>query len=393
VINCYTVFVGLSKAKIRFLILIQPVFLNTMGRSKSTLDKKRPTKEFTSMLHDLEMIERIAPDMMQVVESRYRVLRNIYWMQPVGRRTLAQKINVSERTLRTETDFLKQLNLINSNKSGMSLTAEGLQVYEGLEKFMAEYSGTRVKERELSNKLGIARCIIVAGDSDEEKKVLEKFGPIVSDLLANKLPDGENTIAVMGGTTMETVAENMEKLATPNRHVLFVPARGGVGETVQIQANSISGVMAEKTSGDFKPLYVPEQVSPETYEYLLHEPSVQSVLKLIENANGVIHSIGDALHMAERRGMSEEDMKMLEEKKAIAESFGYFFNEQGEVVHKIPRIGLQLKDLQHIPYVIAIAGGKSKAKVIEAYIKNAPEQTWLLTDEGAANQILKEETL
>ena len=142
------------------------------------------------MLHDLEMIERIAPDMMQVVESRYRVLRNIYWMQPVGRRTLAQKINVSERTLRTETDFLKQLNLINSNKSGMSLTAEGLQVYEGLEKFMAEYSGTRVKERELSNKLGIARCIIVAGDSDQEKKVLEKFGPIVSDLLANKLPDG-----------------------------------------------------------------------------------------------------------------------------------------------------------------------------------------------------------
>lgn len=60
---------------------------------------------------------------------------------------------------------------------------------------------------------------------------------------------------------------------------------------------------------------MPEQVSPETYEYLLHEPSVQSVLKLIENANGVIHSIGDALHMAERRGMSEEDMKMLEEKK------------------------------------------------------------------------------
>ncbi|MBO0477248.1 SorC family transcriptional regulator [Vagococcus sp. DIV0080] len=345
------------------------------------------------MLHDLEMIERIAPDMMQVVESRYRILRNIYWMQPVGRRTLAQKLNISERSLRTETDFLKHLTLIDANKSGMSLTSEGLEIYEGLEQFMAEYSGTGVKERELAKKLGIARCIIVAGDSDQEKKVLEKFGPIVSDLLANKLPDGDNTIAVMGGTTMGTVAQTMGNLETSNRHVLFVPARGGVGETINIQANSISGMMAEKTGGDFKPLYVPEQVSPETYEYLLHEPSVQSVLKLIENANGVIHSIGEAHHMAIRRAMSDDDLEMLEDRKAVAESFGYFFNEQGEVVYKIPRIGLQLKDLQHIPYVIAIAGGSSKAKVIEAYIKNAPKQTWLLTDEGAANQILKEETL
>ena len=345
------------------------------------------------MPQELEMLERIAPDMMQLVEGRYRLLRNIYWMQPVGRRTLAQKMNVSERSLRTETDFLKHLNFINANKSGMSLTTEGLEVYEGLEKFMAEYSGTGVKERELSNRLGIARCIIVAGDSDQEEKVLEKFGPIISDVLVTKLPDGNNVIAVMGGTTMETVAQNMEKLETPNRHNLFVPARGGVGETINIQANSISGVMADKTGGDFKPLYVPEQVSPETYEYLLHEPSVQSVLKLIENANCVIHSIGEALHMANRRAMSEDVLKMLKEKRAVAESFGYFFDEEGQVVYKIPRIGLQLKDLKNIPYVFAVAGGKSKAKVIEAYIKNAPEQTWLITDEGAANEILKEATL
>ena len=345
------------------------------------------------MIHDLEMIERIAPDMMQTVGSRYRILRTIYWMQPVGRRTLAQKMDISERTLRTETDLLKHLNLINANKSGMSLTSEGFEVYEGLEKFMAVYSGNRVKERELATKLGIARCIIVAGDSEQEVKVLERFGPIVSDILVAKLPDGDNTIAVMGGTTMGTVARTMEKVETDSRHVLFVPARGGVGETINIQANSISGMMAEKTGGDFKPLYVPEQVSPETYEYLLHEPSVQSVLKLIENANCVIHSIGEAMHMAKRRSMSDDDLNMLEEEKAVAESFGYFFNQQGEVVHKIPRIGLQLKDLKTIPYVIAVAGGESKANVIEAYIKNAPEQTWLITDEGAANQILKEATL
>ncbi|MGX7025891.1 sugar-binding transcriptional regulator [Vagococcus hydrophili] len=345
------------------------------------------------MLHDLEMIERIAPDMMQTVEKRFRILRNIYWMQPVGRRTLAQKINVTERILRTETDLLKQLNLIDASKSGMTLTKNGLQVYEGLEKFMAEYSGTRVKERELSKQLGIARCIIVPGDSDLEEKVLESFGTIVSDVLATQLPDGENTIAVMGGTTMETVALNMQELETDKRHNLFVPARGGVGETINIQANSISGMMAEKSGGDFRVLYVPEQVSPETYEILLHEPTVQRVLNLISNSNCVIHSIGRALHMAKRRGMGSKELAMLTNEGAVAESFGYFFDEDGEVVYKIPRIGLQLKDLKHIPYVLAVAGGRSKAKAVEAYIKNAPKQTWLITDEGVANQILKEVTL
>ena len=69
-------------------------------------------KGVCSMPQELEMLERIAPDMMQLVEGRYRLLRNIYWMQPVGRRTLAQKMNVSERSLRTETDFLKHLNFI-----------------------------------------------------------------------------------------------------------------------------------------------------------------------------------------------------------------------------------------------------------------------------------------
>ncbi len=345
------------------------------------------------MFRDLEMIEKIAPDMMQTVERRFRILRNIYWMQPVGRRTLAQKVNETERSLRTETDFLKQLNFINASKSGMALTEEGLQVYKGLEFFMAEYSGTRVKERELSIKLGIDRCIIVAGDSDEEEKVLESFGTIISDCLDNELPDGENIIAVMGGTTMKTVAQNMGNLETPNRHNLFVPARGGVGETINIQANSISGMMAEKSGGDFRVLYVPEQVSPETYESLLHEPTVQRVLKLISEANCVIHSIGEALHMARRRGMSSGELDMLTKNRAVAESFGYFFDEDGEVTYKIPRIGLQLKDLKEIPYVLAVAGGKSKAKAIEAYIKNAPSQTWLITDEGAANQILKGATL
>lgn len=56
---------------------------------------------------------------------------------------------------------------------------------------------------------------------------------------------------------------------------------------------------------------------------------------------------------------------------------------------RIPRIGLQLEDLDKIPHVFAIAAGASKAAAIVAYMHHAPKQTWLITDEGASNLVLK----
>lgn len=311
----------------------------------------------------------------------------------IGRRSLSETMGITERVLRTETDVLKQLNLIEPSKSGMTLTERGLEVYQGLELVMNQLLGMHQIEKEMTQYFGIQRCIVVAGDSDIQKKVLSDFGDVLTNTLNLLLPNGENTIAVMGGTTMAMVAENMGSLETEKRHNLFVPARGGIGEAVSVQANSISAVMANKTGGNYRALYVPEQLSRETYNSLLQEPSIQEVLTLISHANCVVHSIGRALHMAARRKMSDDEMVMLKQKNAVAESFGYFFDEEGKVVYKIPRIGLQLKNLQEIPYVVAIAGGKTKAKAIRAYMKNAPKQTWLITDEAAANEILKGVTL
>ena len=93
--------------------------------------------------------------------------------------------------------------------------------------------------------------------------------------------------------------------------------------------------------------------------------------------------------MAARRKMTEKELVMLKQANAVAESFGYFSMKKGEVVYKVPRIGIELQDLAKVPIIMAIAGGKSKPKQFEAYMKNAPKQTWLITDEAAANEILK----
>ena len=69
------------------------------------------------MLKEFKMIEAVAPDMLDVLQERFQILRNIYWMQPIGRRSLSETMGITERVLRTETDVLKRLNLIEPSKA------------------------------------------------------------------------------------------------------------------------------------------------------------------------------------------------------------------------------------------------------------------------------------
>jgi central glycolytic genes regulator len=341
------------------------------------------------MQFELQMLEMVAPDVLDTVEQRFKVLRQIYWMQPVGRRALSENLGLSERVLRTETEFLRSLGLVNSSTNGMTLSEKGNQVYDSLQGTMESVLGMRQIEKELRNYFSNAHCIVVAGDCDQQEKVLEEFSQKLTESLDVLLPDGENIIACMGGTTMAGVASHIGKLNRTERKNVFVPARGGIGEAVSVQANSVVAEMATRSGGTYRTLYVPEQISSETYQMLIKEPAVEEVVELIRKTNCVVHSVGRALHMAARRKMSEEDIVKLKSKGAVAESFGYFFNEEGQTVYKAPRIGIQLEQLMEIPFIIAVAGGKSKAKAIKAYMKNAPQQTWLITDEAVAKEILK----
>ena len=70
------------------------------------------------MLEDLRVMEAIAPEILTTIQERYRILQNIYWMQPVGRRVLADNLDVTERVLRPETDSLKNWNSVKHQKVG-----------------------------------------------------------------------------------------------------------------------------------------------------------------------------------------------------------------------------------------------------------------------------------
>ncbi|PAC36179.1 sugar-binding transcriptional regulator [Caldifermentibacillus hisashii] len=331
--------------------------------------------------------KRLIPDLVEIMQKRYRILRYIEIMQPVGRRSLSQSLQITERVLRSETDFLKDQDLIAISTSGMRLTEEGKIILDQLEPIMKEFSSAPELEKQLAVALNLQSCNVVSGNADESDWVKSELGRACVSRLKEVINEGQ-VISVTGGSTMNAVAEAFtEKLNKEN--LLFVPARGGIGADIKDQANTICQKMANKAGGNYMVLYSPDQVTKEFYETFIQESSIREVLMKIKSADIVIHGIGDAMTMARRRMTSEEDMQKLVQEKAVAEAFGYYFDENGRIVHKVQTVGLQLEDLKNIPHIFAVAGGASKAKAIKAYMKIAPKNTVLITDEAVTNEILK----
>ncbi|MCA0986793.1 sugar-binding transcriptional regulator [Guptibacillus algicola] len=334
----------------------------------------------------LALQQKLLPDLLEVMNKRYRVLRQLRLTQPIGRRSLANSLDITERVLRSEVTFLKDQGLIDMSIQGMQLTEEGEQLLMELEPVMNEVSGLDNLEERLKDKLGIPEVLIVPGDSDVTPWVKKEMGRAAVGRL-KRFQLQSKVIAVTGGTTLASVADMMIP-SQDTDGTLFVPARGGLGEQVENQANTICAKMARKAHTDYRLLHVPDQLSEEAYQSLIEEPGVKEILEIIKSASIVVHGIGDAKTMAVRRKSTTEVLEKIEENQAVAEAFGYYFNQSGDVVHKVKTIGLQLEDLERSELVIAVAGGHSKANAIEAYLKTGIQST-LVTDEGAAKALLE----
>ena len=61
---------------------------------------------------DFTLLQNLVPDVLKIFRQRYQVLEQIPSRYPVGRRAVAQQLGMSERTVRTETEYLKKLGLI-----------------------------------------------------------------------------------------------------------------------------------------------------------------------------------------------------------------------------------------------------------------------------------------
>lgn len=330
--------------------------------------------------------KKLVPDLLDVMDERYSILQSVRLMQPIGRRALAENVQLTERQVRSEVDFLQEQGLIEITSKGMYATQEGQHTLEKLADFVSELRGLNVLEEQLMVKLKLDNVFIVPGNSDENDWVKQEMGKVCVNYLKTIISSND-TIAVTGGTSIAAVADVMMPLNKKGDY-LFVPARGALGEKVENQATRIAETMAKKASGNYSLLYVPDPLSEAAYQSLMEEPSICDIVSKIKQANIVLHGVGEAMTMARRRKEAKSVIKKLEEKQAISEAFGYYFDQAGNVVHKVRTVGIHLEDIESIKHVITIAGGKSKASAIKSYFV-ASRSDLLITDEACAREILK----
>lgn len=333
----------------------------------------------------LAVSQKLVPDLMTELTSRLDLLYALSILEPVGRRTLSQHLGCSERAVRSDIAVLRQAGLLDVTSGGMVITPIGRSVLEESRELYSLLKGQQRLAESIRDAFGLVEVMVVAGDADISSATKEELGRQAGQLLLS-LVKPNSVLTVSGGTTLAVLAEVLPNQRTV-AELTIVPARGGLGEALEIQANTVAARLAAKLGAYYRPLYAPENLSSSTVKVLAQEPQIKEVVELVRGADLCLHGIGDAITMARRRRSTAAVLDKLQQAGAQAELFGYYLNEEAEIVHIVPSLGLHLEDLRHIDKVIAVAGGRSKASAIVAVMRLG-YHTHLVIDETAATAII-----
>ncbi|MBR1584522.1 MAG: sugar-binding transcriptional regulator [Clostridia bacterium] len=335
-------------------------------------------------MDDMKVLSRIAPDLMADIGRRAQVLSSIETMQPVGRRALAARLNLPEREVRAAAAALKEQGLISMDAAGMQLTPQAIEVIPGARDLSRSMFGLTKLEQALSILLGVPHVVVVSGNADTDHQVLKEVGRAAAHRVHKLLQSGM-TLAVTGGSTMSEMAHGMQS-ATP-MNVMVVPARGGMGTAVETQANTVAAEIARRIGGHHRVMHLPDTLDAAALQELMKLPEVKEIIELLERTDLVVHGIGRADVMAQRRRLTAEQHEILKKQRAVGEAFGDYFDFEGKTVLQASTVSLGVGKLHQNSIMVGVAAGEKKAEAIIAASRHEAHNS-LITDEAAARRIV-----
>ena len=130
---------------------------------------------------------QIAPEIIETINSRYDILKIIGVNQPIGRRTLSNKLNKTEKIIRTEVEKLKNMGFIDIISSGMIMTDLGKNLLSELDELMYDINNLSSLEKKLKNTLGIDEVVVVSGNTSEDEYGYLKLGKKAVSIINKKI--------------------------------------------------------------------------------------------------------------------------------------------------------------------------------------------------------------
>ena len=215
-------------------------------------------------------------------------------------------------------------------------------------------------EEQIRKLFRLEASVIVPGDSENSgirSRSLDRAGCSV----LRKAMGKNDVIAVTGGSTLAQVANQLTSQTPLKRQLVRPGAR---------RTRRKSGLPGEHDcfhDGQANRRAVPDAACAGSFgrgsvSILMQEPNIREIVEVIRRARIVVHGIGDAMVMARRRRVDAAVMEAMKAEGALAEAFGYYFDRQGDVVHKMPTAGLRLEDIIETEVVIGIAGGQKQRR-------------------------------
>ncbi|MFA9424317.1 MAG: sugar-binding transcriptional regulator [Sedimentibacter sp.] len=334
----------------------------------------------------LEIQSKIVPETVELLMKRYEILKVISMFQPIGRRTLAMKIGITERTMRTEIDKLKEMNLIEIRTAGVEITSQGVDLLEEIHSTFYHIKNLSEIELKLMEKLKLKKVAVVSGDIEKDNFIFNDLGKKAAEIVLEYIKN-DTILGITGGTTMACVVNQMKR-KKGIKNLLVLPARGGLSEELEIQANTIAANLAEKLDAQYKLLHIPDNLDENELNVLKNNKLINDVLDDIQKINLLVFGLGNAWDMALRRKSEKKVFNKIEKEGLTAEAFGYFFDNEGNVKMQINSVGITLEGFKEMKNAIGVAAGRSKAEAIYA-ISKFNNNFILVTDEAAAKRILE----
>lgn len=331
----------------------------------------------------INLQKRLVPEVIEITEKRYSILRAIEFNQPIGRRALAAILGQSERWVRSELDILKNQNLIDIQALGMMITDEGKEIINKLRGYIAELKGLKDLESTVKSMLGIKEFIVVPGDVESDQQVLVEMAKVAFEYIRSIIQDND-VISVSGGYSALTVAENAYKIDV--RNVTVVPARGGIKADLERQANIVAAKLAKNIGGNYYLLHLPDNISEDVLGRMSDDPDIAKVLNYIKETDILVYGFSSFESICRKRNFTNEEVERLKALNVKAEAVGCFFNGNGEIVYKSGSVGIKPAQLDSIKTVMAVGGGIQKAEPIILINKGKGNRV-VVTDEAAAREI------
>lgn len=333
-----------------------------------------------------EIQNKIVPETVDLLMKRYEILKVISTFQPIGRRNLSTKLGITERTMRTEIDKLKEMDLIDIQSAGVNLTEAGLDLLSEIHNTFYYIKNLSDTELKLMEKLKLKRVAVVSGDAEKDAFTLNDLGKKAAEIVL-ELIKNDTVLGISGGTTMACVVNQMKR-KRGIKNLLVLPARGGLSEELEIQANTIAANLAEKLDASYKLLHIPDNLDEHELNILKNNKLINDVLDDIQRINLLVFGLGNAKDMATRRKSDKNVFAKIESENLTAEAFGYFFDRDGNVKMQTNSVGITLDNFKIIKNSVGVAAGSSKAEAIYA-ISKFNNNFILVTDEAAAKRILE----